>query len=190
MGNELHSKDCCNISSKLIWLSAVIRSSANRPCTKRNTTKTTTTMTTSTTSSIPIYGKQTGSNSAAWRRLSGTERKARGVLGVSRLKAHVGRSDLSSEVLFCFGFIDTSFIAVGKKKNQIKRWWAELRSFLTHNDSSFFSQSLSVWLCSVHICHVSDRLIIRRRDLQNRRMIFNFLWLIFYLYFKKNLFKK
>lgn len=66
------------------------------------------------------------------QQLSESEKKARGVLGVSRLKAHVGRLDLDSKVLFCFGSvaIDTSSINLSKTikiKSSVRGddWWAE-----------------------------------------------------------------
>lgn len=51
---------------------------------------------------MTVWGER---NSAAWQQLSESEKKARGVLGASRLKAHVGHLDPNSKVLFCFASV-------------------------------------------------------------------------------------
>lgn len=91
-------------------------------------------MTTSTGTFQGEKKQKTSSNFSAWQQLTGIEKKARGVLGVSRLKAHVGRLDLDSGfVLFWLsGSIDTSYINLSNTiKNPNRELdgddrWAEL----------------------------------------------------------------
>lgn len=88
-------------SCELIGLSPLTRQSANRPCkTKQNKEHNNDHQ-----DFHNNFKGKNGPNLAAWQQLSEIEKKARGVLGVFKLKAHVGRLNLNSKVLFCFGSV-------------------------------------------------------------------------------------
>lgn len=133
-------------------------------------------MTTSSRTSITISGRKNGSNSAAWQRLSEIEKKARGVLGVSRLKAHVGRLDLNSKGLFCFGSVTLlthhTSTSVKLDKDRIERWTGTtgglswMLSWLTFVLSRCVLDSTDFY--SVHLCYISHWLTRKQHGENNK----------------------